>query len=134
VLYTVGHPLVASDGRILDEEIYNMRRGQLLKLGHSREHGLVLESFLLASIKEPRVELDSNEGKEFLNGTQADASEQGVELEDVGIEKIRSIPRNELIDRSLLASLSRGSEKSREAIRWSKCSPAVLLSGEHLHR
>ena len=92
MLYTVGHPLVASDGRILDEEIDNVSRGQLLKLGHSREHGLVLESFLLASIKEPRVKLVSYEGENFLNATQADASEQGVELDGIWIENIWSIP------------------------------------------
>ena len=92
MLWTVNHPLTAGDGGILDEEVDNVSRGQLLKLGHRRENGFVLESFLLASIKEPRVKLVFYEGENFLNATQADASEQGVELDGIWIENIWSIP------------------------------------------
>ena len=92
VLWTVSHPLAAGDRGILDEEVDNVSRGQLLELGHGRENRFVLESFLLASIKEPRVKLVSYEGENFLNATQADASEQGVELDGIWIENIWSIP------------------------------------------
>ena len=88
MLWTVSHPLAASDRGILDEEVDNVSRGQLLELGHGRENGVVLESFLLASIKEARVKLASYEGENFLNATQADASEQGVELDGIWIENI----------------------------------------------
>ena len=88
MLWTVSHPLAASDQGILDEEVDNVSRGQLLKLGHNRENGFVLESLLLASIKEPRVKLVSYEGDKILNASQADASEQGVELDDICIDNI----------------------------------------------
>jgi hypothetical protein len=92
VLRAVCHPLAPSDVGILDQHVDNVSRGQLLKLGHRRENGFVLESFLLASIKEPRVKLVSYEGENFLNATQADASKQGVELDGIWIENIWSIP------------------------------------------